>query len=492
LTFENPKSVSMKSNFTGILCLFISCVSFGQATTCSNAYNIPLNGTCNDYTISTATGAVGFCTDPMYTGTGHYTFFQFTSNASASCVLLTITTSGGQPAEIMFYTGCTGGGSPQGAQPASHMCFNTGSGIWAPAETFAMGANQTYYLRVWTPGTGTLNVCGRNYDPPNDDCPGATPIGPAPIKDNNACAKPGPGVLASQVCAASLENTVFYEYTVASTGASSINISNIVCNNGDNNSNNAMQIGFFQGNCASLVSINCTTTSGANVSANTNALPAGTNVYVVIDGFAGSNCSYDINANNSVPLAAYMKYFSGWKMSTSNLLKWMTLRESNNSYFEIQRSTDGSYFSSIGRLEGSVESYTDKNYSFEDRNPPARAYYRLMQTDLDGKTKPSKIVMINREEIPQLSFETANPVRDLESVGIKTNFSGKLGVTIANGNGQVFYQANLSCFKGVNHFHGNFSNLPDGFYTVTVQYNDNIYSKKIVKLSSPQVFDSFK
>jgi hypothetical protein len=372
------------------------------------------------------------------------------------------------------------------------MCFNTGNGIWAPAETFAMNANTTYFLRVWTPGAGTLNVCGRNYDPPNDDCLGAMSVGPAPIKDNNACAKPGPGVTPSQVCAASLENTVFYVYTVASTGASNIDIKNISCNNGDNNSNNSMQIGFFTGNCGTLTALSCSTTAGANVTAITNSLPAGTNVYVAIDGFAGSNCSYDVSAGNSVPLAAYMKYFSGWKMSQSNVLKWMTLRESNNRYFEIQRSTDGSYFTGIGRVEGSMESYTDKTYAYEDRNPPAKAFYRLMQTDIDGRTKASKVVLINRDELPQLSFETANPVRELESVGIKTNFSGKITVTIINGTGQVLYQSILSCYKGTNHFRGNLSTLPDGFYTVTVQYQDDIYSKKLMKISSQPIFDYVK
>jgi hypothetical protein len=467
-------------------------MGYSQGTDCNNAYVIPLNGTCADYSITSVSGTAGYCTDPAYIGTGRYTFFKFTTNGTGSCPLLTMATSGSQATEIMFYTGCTGGGSVQNAQPMSHMCFNTGNGMWAPAETQALGANQTYYLRVWTPGGGTINVCGKTYDPPNDDCLGSMSIGPAPIKDNNACAKPGPGVTPGQVCAASLENTVFYVYTVATTGISNINISNITCNNGDNNSNNAMQIGFFTGNCVTLTPVNCTTTSGANVSANTNSLPAGTNVYVAIDGFAGSNCSYDINAGNSVPLAAYMKFFSGWKMAQSNVLKWMTLRESNNSYFEIQRSIDGSYFTSIGRVDGSMESYTDKAYAYEDRNPPAKAFYRLMQIDIDGNQKASKVVLINRDELPQITFETANPVRDLQSVGIKTNFSGKINVTIANGSGQVFYQSILSCFKGTNHFPGNFSTLPDGFYTVTVQYQDNLYTKKLLKVTSPQIFDGLK
>lgn len=355
-----------------------------------------------------------------------------------------------------------------------------------------MASNHTYFLRVWTPNGGTINMCARNYDPPNDDCSGATPIGPSPITDNNSCAKPGPTVTPGQVCAVSLENTVFYVYTVLNTGTSSINISNISCNNGNNNSENYMQIGFFTGNCASLSATSCATTSGANVSATTNSLPAGTKVYVAVDGYAGSNCTYSISAGNAQPLAAYMKYFSGWTVGNKNLLKWVTLREENNRYFDVQRSTDGSQFYNIGRIAGAMNSDLELNYSFQDNNPPAKAYYRLMQTDIDGRTKPSKIVFVNREEIPEVKFESANPVRQLEAIGIKTNFAGKINLTITNSLGQVFYQTSMNCYKGTNHFRSDLSNLPDGFYTVTAQYDNAVFSKTFIKLYSEYKTESFK
>ena len=465
-----------------LLLLFYSATTSAQGTSCSSPYDLVLDDVCRDYTISSTTGTALYCTDVAYTTTGRITIFSFTP--SASCVLINMTVSGDQPTEVLLYSGCTGGGGLQSQQPTSSMCFNTGQGLWAPAETLILTAGHTYYLRVWTPGTGTINMCAKNYDPPNDDCTGSTPIGPGPLSDNNACAKPGPGVVASQLCAASLENTVFYAYTVQNTGVSSITIDNISCNNSNNDNNNGMQIGFFTGNCVALSPLSCTTTSGQNVSASTNSLPAGTQVYVAIDGFAGSNCTYTISANNAIPLAVYLKYFSGWKTMASNILKWTTMYESNNSYFEIQRSTDGMQFSSIGRIPGAMDSYTDKTYSFEDNTPPVKAFYRIMSVDIDRNKKFSKTISIIRNESPYVKLEFENPVQYLEKIAVKTNFTGKVNIAILNMNGQIVYKTDLSCNKGLNYIHRNFDDLANGKYIITVMYNEEKISKSFIKLNT--------
>src|SRR6185436_6722434 len=108
-----------------------------------------------------------------------------------------------------------------------------------------------------------------------------------------------------------------------------------------------MQIGFFTGSCGALTWISCTTTSGANVTANTNSLTAGTKVYVAIDGYAGSNCSYTISASNAEPLSASIKYFTAWKASASNILKWVSLQEFDNDHYEVQRSENGKDFITV-------------------------------------------------------------------------------------------------------------------------------------------------
>jgi hypothetical protein len=80
-------------------------------------------------------------------------------------------------------------------------------------------------------------------------------------------------------------------------------------------------------------------------------------------------------------------------------LGWSTSTESNNSYFTIERSRDGLGFDSLQRVNTEAlngNSSTELDYSSVDPNPyPGTSYYRLRQTDLDGKSSYSAIVSVN-------------------------------------------------------------------------------------------------
>src|SRR5689334_15129364 len=190
-----------------IAALTISLSAASQGTSCSSPYTLISDAVCRDYTISSLTGTAQHCTVPAYSGTGRVTIFSFTTNNSGACVLVNLTTSGSQAAEVTLYTKCSGGGSLQNLAATSSVCFDDGAGLWAPCETLTLQANTTYFLRIWTPGPGTLTLCTRNYDPPNNSCAGATPVGNTPVYDNNACHKPSAEVTPVQLCAFSLENT---------------------------------------------------------------------------------------------------------------------------------------------------------------------------------------------------------------------------------------------------------------------------------------------
>lgn len=74
------------------------------------------------------------------------------------------------------------------------------------------------------------------------------------------------------------------------------------------------------------------------------------------------------------------------------LLSWVTLNESQNQGFEIQRGTDGRDFSKAGWVNGkntqTITSYTFRDYEIE---PDVLYYYRLKQVDFDGKYTFSEI-----------------------------------------------------------------------------------------------------
>jgi len=85
--------------------------------------------------------------------------------------------------------------------------------------------------------------------------------------------------------------------------------------------------------------------------------------------------------------------FKATTTSNNVLVSWKTDHESNNKGFEIQRSNNGSDWYAVNFVNGAGESTITRNYSYTDKGlAPGTYYYRLKQTDLDGKNTFSSIV----------------------------------------------------------------------------------------------------
>jgi len=470
----------------GLLIVFIISAAYcadihAQGTTCTNAINIPLDGTCNTYNTSTVTSNAVHCGGSGYGGFGRVTYFKFTTNSSPQCVSLDIQTSiAGIKLEAVLYSGCSGG-VPTGGDAYQSICMTDGSGIWASNLWWNnLAPNSTYYLRVRTESgfTGTLQICGKFDTPSNNLCSGATGIDTlVSPNQNNACNTGSTEVTPANLCAGSLENTAWYTFTVLTNGVSSVVISNLNCDNANFPGNNdyGFQIGFFTGNCGTLTPTNCqaqTGSAGGTVIASSTSLPAGTVVHVAIDGFAGSNCKYSILAINAVPLPIKLKYFEGWKGDQFNLLTWVTLSETNNQFFEIERSDDGINFSAIGRMPGQLNSHTEIKYSFKDNKPLQIGYYRFKQMDVHGNINYSRIIRIVRNSEPmslKVSFE--NPVHDILKLNMEVTEPGPSQIQIIDATGHIMLSEKINLYKGFNQYQSYTGKLPTGSYYLVVSNN---------------------
>lgn len=96
-------------------------------------------------------------------------------------------------------------------------------------------------------------------------------------------------------------------------------------------------------------------------------------------------------------LPVSMISFNGAAVNGVIELNWSTGSEINNLGFEIQRSANGNNgWTKIGYLSTQGNSVTTQQYEFTDNNPLAGSnFYRLMQTDIDGKSTYSKVVAVN-------------------------------------------------------------------------------------------------
>jgi hypothetical protein len=84
--------------------------------------------------------------------------------------------------------------------------------------------------------------------------------------------------------------------------------------------------------------------------------------------------------------------FNVTTVNNSVQLKWITASEVSNDYFSIERSNDGSSWTSIGTVKGISVSNTNTTYSFTEKNPNAAiTYYRLKQVDNKGSFSYSEV-----------------------------------------------------------------------------------------------------
>ena len=464
-------------------CLWLSSSPcYSQGNSCSTPYSLILDGVTRNYSISSLTGLALHCTNINYIGTGHVTIFSFTTNASGSCVLVDLTTPGFQPAEVLLYERCSGGGALQNLEVASSVCFDDGTGFWAPSETLVLTPNHTYFLRIWTPGTGILKLSAKNYDPPNNTCAGATLIGTTPIADNNACHKPSTEVTPIQLCAFSLENTAFYRYIVDVSGVSVLMINNISCDNSAAGATAGFQIGFFKGSCGALIPISCYAAIGGSISAPTDSLPEGTQVTVAIDGMSGSNCSYMINAFNAVFLPVSIKYFTAWMTPASNTLRWVTVNETGNTDFDIEKSVDGLNFHKIGTLRGGNNPRPSEDYTFEDVTPWADQYYRLRMVGSQGRVIYGNIIRVKRGIIQTGQVIIQNPVTEKLKVRITSQKAEMVRMQILDGEGRMVKNETSRIDKGEHIYPIDISQLPKGVYYLIIPGQGSQSGYKFIKL----------
>lgn len=77
-------------------------------------------------------------------------------------------------------------------------------------------------------------------------------------------------------------------------------------------------------------------------------------------------------------------------------LFWITASEKDNDYFLVEKSQNGASFQKVAVIDGAGTSNSRKNYSAYDNHPVfGTSYYRLKQTDFDGKFEYSDAVSVS-------------------------------------------------------------------------------------------------
>jgi hypothetical protein len=166
-------------------------------------------------------------------------------------------------------------------------------------------------------------------------------------------------------------------------------------------------------------------------------------------------------------------------------LDWNTASEINNYGFEVQRSLDGTTFSSIGFIRGNGTTSIPHDYTIDDNNVVVETnyYYRLKIMDLDGTFKYSKILLGRLKGTDQLSISNIypNPTNDQVTINVFSPKNDQLITTVFDAIGQIMmqYQNNLS--QGYNKISYDFTQLAKASYIVDFKTENQKITRKIIK-----------
>lgn len=148
------------------------------------------------------------------------------------------------------------------------------------------------------------------------------------------------------------------------------------------------------------------------------------------------------DATNS-PLPIELISFSAQLRNNEVEINWSTASETNNDYFTIERATNLEHFKPIHKEKGKGTTKEKSNYKALDPAPlSGRSYYRLKQTDFDGKFSYSELRVIDYDG-PQFATLTAFPTPTQgQNLTIQINGLGNsthVPVQVLNMQGQIVY-----------------------------------------------------
>lgn len=151
-------------------------------------------------------------------------------------------------------------------------------------------------------------------------------------------------------------------------------------------------------------------------------------------------------------------------------LSWQTLQETNSNFFDVERSTDGVSWISIGREKASGNTTNLTNYAYLDQVPLKGAgYYRLKMVNEDGSFGYSEVSVMSMNA--DMIFNVfPNPANQYVNVSVG-RVSEHAVIHLFNAGGQSVFVQQLNNGSGstvmvqVNH-------LCPGIYTIQVLSSD--------------------
>ena len=175
---------------------------------------------------------------------------------------------------------------------------------------------------------------------------------------------------------------------------------------------------------------------------------------------------YFLNKANGSPLPLTRLDFKGRLASNDGDLNWKTTDEFNLQSFDLERSTDGRFYTTVTNVIAVNQpgvhqyNYTDKNITL--LGAPV-VYYRLKQKDINGHVVYSDIVaLIIKNGHVMLLYP--NPATNAINLSVSIDKAEQVNVRFTDYLGRVVKQASWKLSAGSNSLNMDISDLASGVY----------------------------
>ena len=247
--------------------------------------------------------------------------------------------------------------------------------------------------------------------PANDDCHNAIDVGTGCSTPQSASTAGATPSLFPSSCSSDADDDIWYTFTATSTSVT-ISVSNAVLE-----SLGTADIGVevYNGVCYDFGSVFCDSVmasgDGQQTISNLNVGSKYSIRFWTAGTGTGGSFNFCVQDLVIVPVQLSAYYISC--IEGTSVIHWTTTSEINNHFFTVERSNDGLHFETLSTVNASAGVNNSNKYLVKDFHPFSTiSWYRLKQTDLDGRETYFKILTSSCGSIQDQIMLAPNPVTD--------------------------------------------------------------------------------
>ncbi|MBO9563449.1 MAG: DUF11 domain-containing protein [Niastella sp.] len=176
--------------------------------------------------------------------------------------------------------------------------------------------------------------------------------------------------------------------------------------------------------------------------------------------------------------------FKAGIIDTRSILQWSVKEETNVAHFEVEYSTDGTSFTTLGKVYSKGNTAGINSYQFTDdaNSIAANKYYRLKVTGTNGTHMYSNVIRLNLQNL-QVTRIQPNPFDKVITVQLYLQRAERVQLRLVDMYGRVVYHAAEQLSKGAHSLTVQVpSGLAAGTYVMSLLAGTgDLYQQKLLK-----------